>query len=88
MNLINLTRDALVRVVAIREALEDGDPSHAYALATDLEHDLAGGLAEIGDDEPRVCLSDFNDVPSYGARDPRTIAWCRAYLSDAEGRAA
>lgn len=56
------------------------DHAYAAAIADGLEHDLAGGLAEIGDDEPRVRLSDFNDVPTYGPADPRTVAWCRAYL--------
>lgn len=49
MKLLALLRDALSRVVAIREALEDGDPAYAHALADDLEHDIAGGLATIGE---------------------------------------
>jgi hypothetical protein len=35
--------DALARVVAIREALEYGDPGYAAELARSLEHDLGAG---------------------------------------------
>jgi hypothetical protein len=39
--------NALGRVVVIREALEDGDTGYAYAVATDLEHDLAGERSRL-----------------------------------------
>jgi hypothetical protein len=41
----DVLRDALARLVVIREALEDGDVGYACAVAIDLEHDLAGALA-------------------------------------------
>jgi hypothetical protein len=34
-------RDVLARVVAIKLAIEDGDSAFAFALARDLERDLA-----------------------------------------------
>lgn len=62
MSLYRLLRDALARVVAIREALEDGDVRYAAEVAYQLELDLAGSLSSIGDDIERVCLDDFNEI--------------------------
>ena len=82
MTLLDLIRDAIARLVAIQESFEYGDSGTACAMAHDLEVDLVGGLANLGDSEPRFRLSDFNTVPSYGDGDPRIEAWCRAYLDD------
>jgi hypothetical protein len=40
-------RDALARIVALRESLEFGDPVEAAAVARDLEIDLAATLREL-----------------------------------------
>lgn len=34
--------NVISRIVAIREAIEAGDVGYAYAVASDLEHDLVG----------------------------------------------
>jgi hypothetical protein len=83
VSLIGLIRDACSRIVAAREAFEVGDTGLAYEILTDLEHDIAAGLAAIGDDEPRVGLADLHDIPSYDRGDERIAAWCRAYLDNA-----
>lgn len=44
-NPILLLQDACARVVVILEALEDGEPSTAYVVATDLEMDIAAAIA-------------------------------------------
>jgi hypothetical protein len=41
--------DLLARVVAIRGALEDGDPDYAYAIAIEAENELAGLTATLAD---------------------------------------
>jgi hypothetical protein len=42
-----LLRDALGRIVAIREAIAEGAIDYAADLASDLEADLAGGVAQL-----------------------------------------
>jgi hypothetical protein len=46
-----LVRDALARIVTAREALDYGDTFEAAALLADLEHDLAGALERIEQQE-------------------------------------
>jgi hypothetical protein len=83
VTLIALIRDACARIVAAREAFECGDTALAYAILTDLEHDIAAGLATIDDGEPRFGLDDFHDIPTYSRGDEQIAAWCRAYLDNA-----
>jgi len=44
---IALLRDVLARVVTIKESLECGDSGSAYAVARDLEDDLAGDISRL-----------------------------------------
>jgi len=81
VNAIHLLRDALVRTVATSKALGSGDVIEASAILSDLEHHLTAGLAQFDDDVIRVCLDDFNTIPSYDRGDERIEAWCRAYLA-------
>lgn len=67
MNFLSLMRDVLARIVVVREELEVGAVGEAAAVLYDLEIDLAGGLATIGDGTDRVRLDDFNDIPGRAA---------------------
>ena len=67
MNFVSLMRDVLARIVVVREELEVGAVGEAAAILHDLEIDLAGGLATIGDDIVRVTLDDFNAITSEAA---------------------
>jgi hypothetical protein len=44
---LELLRDALARIVYLRESFEVGEVDTAVAIAADLERDLAAGLAEL-----------------------------------------
>jgi hypothetical protein len=44
---LELLRDALARIIYLREALEVGDVGTAVSVAGDLEHDLATQLAQL-----------------------------------------
>jgi hypothetical protein len=63
MNAVRIMRDALQRIVVLREALEAGDTGFAYEVAAGLEDDIAGKLHELGDGVVRFRLDDFNDIP-------------------------
>jgi hypothetical protein len=42
-----LLRDALARIIYLRESLDVGDVGTAVSIAADLEHDLAAQLAQL-----------------------------------------
>ena len=46
---VHWLRDALARVVKLREALADADLTFAAAIAERLEHDLAAELEQLAD---------------------------------------
>ena len=47
--MVQALRELLARVVVLREAIADGDSAYAFALAADLEDDLAAAVvAEAG----------------------------------------
>ena len=50
MNLADVIRDALARVVSVRELLEDGDYRTADSFLFELELDLAGVVARHTDE--------------------------------------
>ena len=47
MSALDLLRDALARITALVAELDYGDVGTAGAIATDLEQDLAAGLAQL-----------------------------------------
>ena len=44
---IEIVRDAIARVVAAEEAIEDGDSGYAHAVLVGLEADLVGSLSAL-----------------------------------------
>lgn len=47
MNAIELLRNALARIAAAEEAIEDGDTGYAHAILTGLEADLASSVGAL-----------------------------------------
>jgi len=47
MSALELLRDALARIIYLRESLDVDDVGTAVSIAADLEHDLAAQLARL-----------------------------------------